>query len=270
MGATSITPSRGTHCGLTIKAVGKSRNGSPVDKYNRSGLVKWICRTIRARAAVSSFALVAAVAGCSLAMRGADPNWQSKKKPDCSESYTPVIIDAWIASFTAGTTALVVERASESHIEVPPVVWLGGLSLALLYTVSAAAGAHRYKSCRAATAAWHVRDALRARDASAERAGAETLAAAPRMKAVPLNTAGANAAFFCVHAERTALEICMRKLKWCEHARKVMAVRDGEVCAPHDTAWCLGETARCFVTPSGCETQRRKVGALSSTCIERR
>jgi hypothetical protein len=94
-------------------------------------------------------------------MQGPDPDWDGRKKPDCSESYAPVMIDGITATVLSSAA---VQVNADEKIAAPVEVVLGMFALSLIYTVSAARGAHEYVSCRNATAGWRVDEALRKRD----------------------------------------------------------------------------------------------------------
>jgi hypothetical protein len=205
-------------------------------------------------------------------MQGPDPNWDGKQKPDCAESYVPVIIDALTASTTA---SFAVRMATGEDPAIPQDVALGvtGVLVALLYTASATSGARKYNACRAATASWRVREAIRERDEAAPGHEANALVSAVPAGADAPRAALAIQAYYCVHSpSRPYLEICGRNRGWCDHARRVMGVVDSVPCVPSNAVWCFSasDAKRCFATTSACEFHRGKVSSAARECSEQR
>ncbi|HEX3765892.1 MAG TPA: hypothetical protein VHW23_44650 [Kofleriaceae bacterium] len=172
-----------------------------------------------------------------------------------------MIVDAMTAGIGA---SFAVRMATDDEPTIPKDAMLGvaaaGLLVALIYTASATSGARKYNACRAATASWRVREALRDRDAPAPGTDAPQAAVASQ-------------AYYCVRSpSRPYLEICGRNRDWCEHARQVMAIADSEACAPSDAVWCFGanDVERCFATASACEFHRGKVSSVAHECGEQR
>src|SRR3954469_12241110 len=100
-------------------------------------------------------AVTTAVGGCSLAMQGPSPSWDGEQKPDCTESFAPVMIDGLTSTVLASTAT---SLAANDKLVIPAEVTLGLVGVALLYGASAARGAHAYNACRTATAIWRARE----------------------------------------------------------------------------------------------------------------
>jgi len=195
-------------------------------------------------------------------MRGPDPAWDHKQKPDCSDSYAPVVVDSLTASASASLAA---QLAFDDKVQTPVEVPLAAVGVALLYTVSARIGAGLYTDCRNATAEWHAFEAIRQRDATVAAARARETGPGSPGAPVP------RTAFFCNVSATPALEICAGDRAVCEHARRVVSRRDSDGCVARDTAWCFGvdDATRCFATRPGCEAQLTRASAISSACTER-
>jgi hypothetical protein len=220
-----------------------------MDRSNRVSRLQ-APRRIAWRAIAIVGAATTALAGCAFAMQGPDPNWDGKQKPDCAESYAPVVVDAFTSSVIASTA---VELALDDKVNVPAEVTLAAIGVSLVYAASAASGARKYNACRTTTARWRASEAVRERDAGA------AVVASP--------------AYFCVRSPSQAnLEICMRERSRCEHARETMGLSRGEYCAPHAAAWCFDPSGaeRCFATQDACDTQLTKVRGEGDECSERR
>jgi hypothetical protein len=193
---------------------------------------------------------------CSLAMTGVDPAWDGKREPVCTDSYVPAVIDGMTASVIASS---VVQLASDDTVALDERFVAGGIVLALLYTTSAAIGVSRYKACRVARADWQTRDAIR--DARLAANGADAGAIVPPAPG-----------YYCTRsATRANLTLCVRRRAACAHAREVLAILDGEDCAPQSVAWCFDVvgTPRCFARPDSCEAMLAKAPDATSDCTER-
>ncbi len=217
------------------------------------------CQAVRAL--VGTLGVLWMMTGCSLAMRGVDPQQSPQEEPVCADSYLPVMVDASTSTVISGTLAQLLQDGS---VPLDNSVVFGGVAVSLMYTVSAIIGASKYRACRHARADWYARQAI-----------AKLRASAPAGS--PIEDGGLGPlrapAYFCMRSStRTALNICVRGREACEHARRLFAARDGEVCEPRDVAWCfdLGGEARCFETQDVCEPHRARQPEASSACSERR
>jgi hypothetical protein len=230
----------------------------------------WLRRVARPTSAVVSV-LTTALVGCSFAMQGPDPNWDGKKKPDCAESYSPVIMDAFVAIGLAGGA---VELATNQNVQRPAELTIAMFAVSLLYTVSAGSGAGKYRECRTATASWLAREAIRERDEAAAADGVPAQESRiPGSMAAQLGVTIASTRYFCVRSpSRAELEICTRERSRCEHVRDLMGLPSRDECAPHDAAWCLVASGaeRCFATESACEARLIAASGGASECSARR
>lgn len=224
-------------------------------RVSRSGVPRCIARRTIAIVAV------AALGGCSIFMQGPDPNWDGKQKPDCSESYAPVVLDAVTSSSLASAA---VRAATDDNMAAPAEVVTAVLGVALAYGLSAVSGAHKYNACRTATATWRAREALR--ELGGDVAFHEAMIATPEV-------ASGSPMYFCVHAPaRPALEICLRERSRCERASNIMGLHEDEVCVAQYAAWCFGasKAERCFAARSTCENARARAVDGGNECSERR
>jgi hypothetical protein len=219
---------------------------------------------------------------CSLlTMRGVDPKWylsqerDRQQEPDCAESYEPVFVDLGIASAIAVATE---EVYNLNHQPQPKELVVAVAATSLLLGVSALIGADRYRECRRAKAELHVRAALGESHLKADvtPTTSRVLEKEPQHARGPSVRADVNPTtsrgYFCTYAPSIPeLHTCVRERIACEHARKALAIPDGEACVSRDRAWCfdIHGTSRCFGTQLACEERSAAAPAGARACTER-
>jgi hypothetical protein len=104
--------------------------------------------------------LAAMLGGCALTMRGVDPNRDRNREPECADDYTPVFLDAGVASIAGA----LLQVAGDEYITLDDTEVAAAIAVSVVFSVTALVGALNYKECRKAWADWHASEAIREDD----------------------------------------------------------------------------------------------------------